>query len=539
MARTVAPVAGPKTLQDRAATVGEPSRAGTKWSRNGQRLFWILTGALVVGTVASRLPFMTRALYAFDSANYALAVRDFYNVAFHQPHPPGYPLYVFFARVIDLVIADANRSLILEGISWSALAVLCTTLLARQWFGRTAGLLAGLLLAATVGFWGYGEVAYPYVALAGETATLALLAQATLAGNQGRVVWLGVAWAIALGTRWDAAVFCAPLYLWALWAVGWRQRATSAGLAAIVVAAWAVPMVQLSGGWETYRQVLSSYLQVWSPQSAYVVGDFASGGDTQATYNLNFLVNYLRQMLGVGIVLVVYVVGRRFGPARLASDQRSRFLVVWTVPPLLVYVYAHLGEAGYVLSLAPQAAILVALALLDLGFDAGRAAQILQGRGWRWLPRSGLFGAATTVVLAVGIVSWNVQAFARGVGPGRLPDLRAHDATTLAQIEYLRQQPAATTFVLAHDILRQLAFYKPGPRVELLYSEYVPDFQTARTRTELPVGTTQVVILDTPLQVDGGFAQSVTLAGGVVLTVIDVSGARAVEHGYRFVRVER
>jgi hypothetical protein len=104
-------------------------------------------------------------------------------------------------------------------------------------------------------------------------------------------------------------------------------------------------------------------------------------------------------------------------------------------------------------------------------------------------------------------------------------------------VEYLRKQPAAGTFVLAHDILRQLAFYKPGPPVELLYSEYVPDFQTARTRTELPPGTQQVVVLDTPLQVEGAEAQQVVLAGGVPVTVIDVGGARAVEHGYRYVRV--
>ena len=73
---------------------------------------------------------MTRTLYAFDSANYALAIRDFYNVAFHQPHPPGYPLYVFFGKLIDLAVHDANRALILEGILWSAVAVGCTTLLA-------------------------------------------------------------------------------------------------------------------------------------------------------------------------------------------------------------------------------------------------------------------------------------------------------------------------------------------------------------------------------------------------------------------------
>src|SRR5439155_17600424 len=99
-------------------------------------------------------------------------------------------------------------------------------------------------------------------------------------------------------------------------------------------------------GVQAYAQGFSEYLAVWSPQSAYVVGDFASGGDTQATYNLNFLVNYLRQMLGIGLLLVLYLIGKRFGPARLAADYRSRFLVVWLAPPLVVYVFAHLGEPG-------------------------------------------------------------------------------------------------------------------------------------------------------------------------------------------------
>ena len=54
-------------------------------------MFRLAAGALVVATVITRLPFMTQTLYGFDSANYALGVRDFYNVAFHQPHPPGYP----------------------------------------------------------------------------------------------------------------------------------------------------------------------------------------------------------------------------------------------------------------------------------------------------------------------------------------------------------------------------------------------------------------------------------------------------------------
>jgi hypothetical protein len=227
---------------------------------------------------------------------------------------------------------------------------------------------------------------------------------------------------------------------------------------------------------------------------------------------------------------VLYLFGRWFGPARLAADQRSRWLGLWTLPPLLVYVFAHLGEPGYVLSLAPQAALLIALAVFELGDDCQRAVDVLRARGWRWLPA---VRAVVIGLVSLATVGWNVQAFIRGVGPGRLPDLRTRDATTSAQVEFVRQLPASTTLVLAHDIVRQLAFYLPGTRVQLLYSEYVPDFQSARTRTELPPGTAQVVVLDA---VAGAREVVLNEQPRVSVWLLDVRGARAVEHGYRAVR---
>ena len=501
---------------------------------------WVAPTFLVLVVPLTRVPFITQTLYGFDSANYALAVSRFYNVAFHQPHPPGYPVYVALARVLDVAFHDANRSLVVESIAWATLAVACTIVLGSRLFGRTAGLLAGFLLCFTVGFWGYSEVAYPYVALAGETASLALLAQLTLAGRRRVVVLMGLAWAVAAGVRWDAAAFCGPLWLWALCSVcSWRLRLGSLGLAGAVVAGWAAPMIALSGGWDAYRGAVSDYLKVWSPQSAFVVGDYASGGDTQAGYNLNFLVNYLRQMLGVQLLLVPYLVGRRFGPGSLAIDVRSRFLGLWTLPPLLTYVFAHLGEPGYVLSLAPQAAILSAVAVQDLAHETSLFSTVLRARGWRTSPR---LADAVVGLLVLAVVGWNVQAFLRGVGPGRLPDLRGHDLTTSAQVAFVRSQPRDSTLVLAHDLLRQLQYYVPGQRVDLLYSEYLPDWDRVRTRTELPTGTTQVVVLDSPLEVppqDRPRVREILLREQprVSAWLIDVRGARAVEHGYRYVKV--
>src|SRR5215210_8744581 len=70
-----------------------PTRAPTG------RLNLILVGIALAGlTLASRLPFLTPRLAHWDAVNYALGLHTF-NVAAHQPHPPGSPYYILLGRM--------------------------------------------------------------------------------------------------------------------------------------------------------------------------------------------------------------------------------------------------------------------------------------------------------------------------------------------------------------------------------------------------------------------------------------------------------
>ena len=92
---------------------------------------------------------------------------DQYNVAFHQPQPPGYPLYVASAWLVRAAFGtDANASYVALSIVASAIAVAILTIVGARLFDRTIGLLAGVILATSALFWGQGEVAYPYAFLA-------------------------------------------------------------------------------------------------------------------------------------------------------------------------------------------------------------------------------------------------------------------------------------------------------------------------------------------------------------------------------------
>ena len=66
---------------------------------------------LIAATALTRFVFRSRYLYDIDSVNFALALKRF-DPSVHQPHPPGYFLYVCLGRLVNLFFHDANAALV-------------------------------------------------------------------------------------------------------------------------------------------------------------------------------------------------------------------------------------------------------------------------------------------------------------------------------------------------------------------------------------------------------------------------------------------
>src|SRR2546428_6624333 len=87
---------------------------------------WI-PAALAIAYMAAHLPWLAPSLGDIDSLNFAPGLRDF-NPAAHQPHPPGYPVYISLGR-ISLSVIDRVRPAMSQPAAtalavsfWSALA---------------------------------------------------------------------------------------------------------------------------------------------------------------------------------------------------------------------------------------------------------------------------------------------------------------------------------------------------------------------------------------------------------------------------------
>jgi hypothetical protein len=527
--------------------------------------FPLLAAGLALLTVLSRIPFRSRYLFSWDSANFALAL-DRYDVASHQPQPPGYPLYVGAARVLFSLLGEANASYVALSVLASGLAVFCLAMAAQRLAGRTVALLAAILLATSSVFWSQGEVAYPYAFLALITSLVAWICLAAREGGArsgALVVLAGGVIGAGAGFRSELLPFLLPLWLVAAlgrpapWPSRLRALAGGGALMALAVLAWYVPMVRLSGGWAAYQAATTGYY-------AYFIQTTSGAGKLLLGLleNTRAVVGFVYNGLGLALVPLVYFLGRYFSPPHLVQNRQARFLALWLAPPLLFYVTVHVGNPGYVLSFLPGLCVYAAIAVLGLTEDVRAAAALLAAGGSRPVlarPFSALSGAlaalarpgwvvpaATVAVLVMGATNALLFVFANGEGRAR--EIRQIDRILARQVAYVREHhPAPATVLLAYDRSRQYRYYLPQYRIGLLFDVAVAGAVTDTSRywerrqvLVVPEGVDSVLFPDLGRNTsDQPGVQRIDLGEGVDLFVAPVRPGDEVRYGYQYANVQR
>ncbi|MCA9670959.1 MAG: DUF2723 domain-containing protein [Myxococcales bacterium] len=343
-------------------------------NRRRELVAWI---ALCAATVLSRVLVAPGVLYDWDAANYAHAMRDF-DVAMHQPHPPGYLLYVLLLRALSVLPGEVTPFIALNALFSCAVLWLLAELARRH---ATAGLgyLCALAFAVCPPFWHQGAATTIYVT---ECLCSVLAARAAFALCDGRIsgeraaLWFG----LVVALRPSGALTLGPLMLTALYLARLPLRALLRGVGLFVatVLLWLVPTVLLSGGLERYRRA-SSALGHWQLDLGSAFGH-ASLAEVLPRLRrlLLFLLDatnlLLLLALASGVVLLVTWLRRRrqaqpsAAPAAAAaedapssSSRRDALLVLaWLLPPATIYGLHHLPKSGYVLTIVPALYMLCA-----------------------------------------------------------------------------------------------------------------------------------------------------------------------------------
>jgi hypothetical protein len=337
-----------------------PEAEGRPAARWGAALADVcLAGLFALITLLSRWPYRARMLYNWDAVQFALALREF-DVAKHQPHPPGYLLHVGLARLVDLVVADATFAYVALSMIMSAATTAATYWLARRLYDRATAVTAAALLAVSPLFWFYGSVGLSYAGEALGASVVALLAWRALQGDARAFLVGGLVLGLAGGLRQSVLVLLFPLWL-SSGTIGLRS-ATTVGrgvcLLGVVVLGWLLPMVWLTGGFGAYWEASTElYGSVVVPTS--VLGGSLEITLAQTRALLESVAVGLGPLAVAALAVPAYVRRRGWG-------RPERFLLAWIAPPALFYSVVHFGQAGYVLTFLPALVVLLSRALLEV-----------------------------------------------------------------------------------------------------------------------------------------------------------------------------
>jgi hypothetical protein len=311
---------------------------------------------LIAATAATRFVFRSHYLYDIDSVNFALALKHF-DPSVHQPHPPGYFLYVCLGRLMELIFHDANAAFVAISIVFSCGAVTMVYLLSGDWFGIHAGRFAGLIFVFSPSLWFHGTVALTYAVEAFFSALTGYLCWRVCSGASRFVLPAAAVVGIAAGFRPSSLLLLAPVLLFSFRGVGRKLAVGGIGILTLVLLAWFIPMIRIGGGAAYTSALISLWLTVPSRGTVFnssAVTSLARAGVVSGIYLLCF---------GCAAILP-FVSFRRDSGIRTETDRRRiLFTWFWMAPGLLFFVFVYLKfvNSGYLLLLTPPVCVWMGL----------------------------------------------------------------------------------------------------------------------------------------------------------------------------------
>lgn len=421
-----------------------PSARADERGVNSRRQFGIDLPLLTVFMVATRIAFRSRYLYDIDSVNFALGMRRF-DPSVHQPHPPGYFLYVLLARAINMLFHDANMALVAISIAAGCGALFAIYALAYNWFGRRAAGFAGLIFAVSPLSWFHGTVALTYGVEQFFSGLAGYLLWRVYSGAPGFIVPAALTVGLAAGFRPSFLLFLGPLMVFsAVFARGRLSRARLFGGAMVLgltLAAWFIPMVSASGGFHAYW---SSLAALWRVAPA-----------KQTVFNSNPAVSLARLISIAGIYVLCFGGAAAAvlpgGGWEAAIARRTQiFIWMWVAPGLLFFtlVFLLFVNSGYLLVISPP---------------------IFAWLGWRVSESyaRARVGEPTKVILVVALAAANCLVFLFAPAYCSYASVR-HFETELGNVVRLIPKVAspADTMIVGFDShflgYRHAGYYLPG-----------------------------------------------------------------------------
>ncbi|MFA6098398.1 MAG: glycosyltransferase family 39 protein [Patescibacteria group bacterium] len=323
---------------------------------------------LAVIVLASRLPLMSKYFYSWDAAQLSLAFKHF-DISMHQPHPPGYILYVFLGKLIFYLTGNANLAyVILSIIATIVAAVLFYHLLKLLLKDIRTSFLISLALVFNPYFWYYGEVTSTYIFDALFSMLFVYFAVLIIKKEEWRYFYyFSAALALSGGFRQSIVILFVPMwvYLLVLFIIrknfNLKKILISCLVGLLFLGVWLVPLLIITGGWHEWWGT-SQYQ--WSaasqPTSIFADASLAVVKDNFLQIVKVSLAVINACLLGIIALLFGWKKWRNFSiKNHLIRNPQFYLFVLWLGASYFVYIFMHFGNRGYLMTVVAAFVIML------------------------------------------------------------------------------------------------------------------------------------------------------------------------------------
>ncbi|MEI8134273.1 MAG: DUF2723 domain-containing protein [bacterium] len=310
---------------------------------------------LSLAVIVSRLLWISRMLYEFDSVDFAVATFR-YSLEQVTPHFPGYILHILLARFILLFTTDVNLAFVSISVVLSIATTLFLWRAGAVLRGERVGVVAAVLWAFLPIFWFYGEISSVYIYESFFASVFLYLGFSIFRNSQRKelVYYLCIALSLAIGVRQSSSIFFTPAVIYLICKTHQPLRVWIKGLLAFVVltASWAFVLFYYAGGMSAYFATGSAET-VFKSQSVL----FGNSFNGQITV-IGKVISYL----GFAALPIVCI----FGWSLLSKWKRTvefisdsirktsaLYSMIVALPALCFYLAIYFMKAGYLLNILP------------------------------------------------------------------------------------------------------------------------------------------------------------------------------------------
>jgi hypothetical protein len=289
-----------------------------------------------------------------DVVNFGLAASRF-DILDRQPQPPGYVGYVLLLKLLHGIAAGIDP---VDLAKWGARLCGALTVPAAWWACRELlaeedaigrPLAAAGLAALHPLLWYYGADGQAHAAEA--LATLLLFAASVRVRRRpssGRLLLVVAAFGLAGSLRPTIPLLSSPLLVWLFWGRPARDWALAFVVGVAAVAAWAAPLVALSGGWDVYQRANRALI------GDLFIANFSAFGSR--AHPVLVAANATKTAWWGAIALIPILA---WGGRRAAGGAWRAWLAV-VAANLLFYALVYAAEAGYLAAVAGLSCVMPA-----------------------------------------------------------------------------------------------------------------------------------------------------------------------------------